>query len=102
MLQQMTKEFMQHFFSVYDNNIATPYMHIFVANIHEFKKIHSIINAFNCQGLEKLNDLTTSQFFRATNKKTIKTNESIPLDDRIWLRQILELRSRMDTQILKS
>ena len=70
MLQQMTKEFMQHFFSVYDNNIASPYMHIFVAHIHEFKKIHSIINAFNFQGLEKLNDLTTSQFFRATNKKT--------------------------------
>ena len=93
---------MEHFFNVYGSNVATPYLHIFAAHIHEFKQIHNEINSFNCQGLEKLNDLTTSQFFRATNKRIMKKTkcdeEDQTTDYKIWIRQILELRNRMDLQ----
>ena len=117
-------------------------MHIFVAHLHEFKSINGAINSFNIQGLEKLNDLTTSQFFRATNrKKTNKCkkrsvsqvelpsiNETVEIvnnvdkdnidfnpftnqelssssssedeqdNNKIWLKQMIELRNRNDEQ----
>ena len=44
-------------------------------------QLHGDVNLFYEQGLEKLNDLTTSQFYRSTNK----TN---------FITQLLNLRNR--------
>ncbi len=40
-------------------------------HLHEFVELYGDVNLFNQQGLEKLNDQTTTQFFRGTNKKKI-------------------------------
>ena len=71
-IRNRTRQFMELFFSCYERSVVTPYLHIFAAHLHEFKEINNTINNFNLQGLEKLNDLTTMQFFKATNKR--KTN----------------------------
>ena len=141
-VQVTTRAFMGQFFACYDRKLVTPYMHIFSAHLHEFKQINGTINSFNIQGLEKLNDLTTSQFFRATNRRktnkckkrapdveiaahdrnggTIAANndynpfvnadsdaDSVDEDeqntDKIWIKQMIELRNRNDKQsFLKS
>ncbi|RMZ97560.1 hypothetical protein BpHYR1_039871 [Brachionus plicatilis] len=52
------------------NTLHTP----FFSHVHQFQKFHGDIILFNLRGLEKLNDQTTIQYFRASNKreKTIK------------------------------
>ena len=96
---------------------VNPYLHILVAHLHEFKMIHGSVNNFNQQGLEKLNDRTTMEYFRATNKnkyawrranengdertifdETYTIHENF---DKIWLIQILELRNRNDEAMIK-
>ncbi|KAJ8017417.1 hypothetical protein HOLleu_45198 [Holothuria leucospilota] len=42
-------------------------MHLFVAHSHEIVKRHGSLNAFSCQGLEKLNHVMTVDYFRSTN-----------------------------------
>lgn len=55
--------------SLYTQTSVTPYMHMFNHHlIDQFKK-YGNINYFNTQGLEKLNDLSTMDYFKATNKK---------------------------------
>ena len=87
-VELMTSEFMDNYFTCYRHSSVTPYIHIFVAHLHEFKQINGSINNFNMQGLEKLNDMSTNQFFRATNKRTT--------DPKLWIKQIIDLRNRMD------
>ena len=82
-IKAMTNEFMEAYFACFERSSVTPYLHIFVAHLHEFKQINGTINNFNMQGLEKLNDMTTNQFFRATNKK--KTTQ-----EKLWIKQIIE------------
>ena len=43
-------------------------MHLFSSHLSYFVKSFGDVDLFNIQGLEKLNDLTKSEFFRATNK----------------------------------
>lgn len=59
-------------------------MHAFVSHLHEFVHLYKDINAFNCQGLEKLNDLSTGQYFKGTNKQDTA------------LHQMLKKRNRME------
>jgi hypothetical protein len=55
--------------SLYTQTSVTPYMHMFTYHlIDQFKK-YGNINYFNTQGLEKFNDLSTMDYFKATNKK---------------------------------
>ena len=75
------------FTSVYHKSHETPYIHLFVNHLHEFIDIHGDVNSYSQQGLEKLNDLTTSQFFRGTNKKN-------------FLKQILEKRNRLELYLI--
>ena len=72
------------FLSIYNKNVATPYIHAFVCHLHEFVELYGDINAFNLQGLERLNEMTTGQYFKSTNKH----------DDA--LEQILMKRNRME------
>jgi len=42
-----------------------------VGHLAEFISAFGDVDVFNIQGLEKLNDLTTQQYFRGTNKQFI-------------------------------
>ncbi|RNA17410.1 hypothetical protein BpHYR1_013024 [Brachionus plicatilis] len=55
---------------------VTPYIHAFCSHVHQFQKFHGDINLFNLQGLGKLNDQTTIQYFKASNKRE-KTIEQL-------------------------
>jgi ubiquinone/menaquinone biosynthesis C-methylase UbiE len=54
------KGWVRSFTSVYQKKDVTPYMHAFAMHISEFLKLHGNISMFSQQGLEKLNDITTS------------------------------------------
>lgn len=56
------------FLAIYQLTDFTPYIHIFSSHLYEFVELHGDINKFNVQGLEKLNDLTTVQYYRGTSK----------------------------------
>lgn len=67
------KEQLHHWLNLfkicYPSDFITPYMHAFVVHIPEFIQIHGNLNLFSLQGLEKLNDITTQNFHRSSNKK---------------------------------
>ena len=60
-------------------------MHAFAMHIAEFIHLHGSVVKFTQQGLEKLNDVTTKHFQRATNHKEIQS-----------LKQILEKQLRIE------
>ncbi|CAF0834792.1 unnamed protein product [Brachionus calyciflorus] len=83
-LKQLTRQWLIDFLNVYGRTSVTPYTHAFVFHLHEFVDLYKDINAFNCQGLEKLNDMSTGQYFKGTNKRDSA------------LAQILQKRNRME------
>jgi hypothetical protein len=83
-VKRRTQEWLHLFLTVYSKVTVTPYMHAFVAHLHEFVYLYKDINAFNCQGLEKLNDISTTQYFKGTNHSDTA------------LHQMLRKRNRME------
>ncbi|RNA32675.1 hypothetical protein BpHYR1_027990 [Brachionus plicatilis] len=83
-LKQNTRDWLADLLKIYPRTTVTPYMHAFVAHLHEFVFLYQDINAFNCQGLEKLNDISTNQYFKGTNKRSSA------------LRQMMDKRNRME------
>jgi hypothetical protein len=71
---------------VYFVEKITPYINTFVHHLHEFVELYGNVKVFNQQGLEKLNDQTTTQFFRGTNRKE-------------FLKQLLNKRNRIKFNI---
>ena len=65
----------------------TPYVHAFVFHVPEFIENLKMLNLYNVQGLEKLNDLTTHYYHSSTNKHNIQ-NE--------YLIQLLKKQNRME------
>ena len=57
-----SKAWLQLYLTVYQSKHVTPYMHALVAHLHEFLQITQ-------QGLEKLNDVFTQQYFQSTNHR---------------------------------
>ena len=55
------------FTSIYQAKDVTPYVHALAMHMEEFIQLHGSVVKFTQQGLEKLNDLTTKHFQRATN-----------------------------------
>ena len=45
-------------------------MHLLIANIPEFLKLHGLLAPYSQQGLEKLNDDVTKVYYRDTNHRT--------------------------------
>lgn len=82
-MKQDTVNWIEKFKLAYNEEHITPYMHAFVHHFHQFIDLHGDINMYNEQGIEKLNDLTTSQFYRNTNKKK-------------FIRQLINLRNRLE------
>lgn len=54
---------------LYSQKSVTPYIHIFYCHVVEMLEIHGQISLFTQEGLEKLNDQSTVNFFSATNRK---------------------------------
>lgn len=79
-----TKDWLLAFAAIYDAKHITPNIHIFVNHVHEFIDKYSDVNQFNVEGLEKLNHMTHSQVFRATNNSAD------------YLKQIMRKRNRME------
>ena len=66
-IKKETKNWLLDFSENYAATHITPYMHCFGNHLHEFAKLYGDVNMFNVEGLEKLNHLTHSHVFRATN-----------------------------------
>ena len=89
MIKEYTVKVMDLNCKLYGSHM-TIYMHCFVSHLPEFREIHGDFNIFNQQGLEKLNDYTTSQYFSSTNKHI---NDNKNDDYRV---QIMNLRNRLE------
>jgi len=82
-LENRTKEFHHLFTTTYHFSKMTPYLHFFCFHLHDSYKNVGNLEYFSSQGLEKLNDLSTYQFFGGTNKH------------KNFIKQILEKDFRM-------
>ena len=60
------RQWATRFLSVYQSKHVTPYMHALISHVSELVSLHGNIVAFTQQGLEKLNDTTTKNYFEAT------------------------------------
>ena len=79
------KNWLKYYIKATDNEKFTPYVHIFVFHSIEFIKIYKNLNLFSNQGLEKLNDVTKTNYFRQTNKQKST-----------FLKQLLEKANRSE------
>ena len=84
MANNWLKLFLKHHFQ----KAVTPYIHVFCNHLHEFVSLYGDINIFNLEGLEKLNDFSTIEFFRSSNR-WVKRNSN-------FLKQIIEKRSQIE------
>ena len=66
-----TKVWLELFLSMYQTKHVTPYMHALVWHVPEFLRLYGTICPFTQQGLGKLNDKTTKDFFRSTNQRGV-------------------------------
>ena len=78
------RDWIRLFTSIYQTKDVTPYMHAFAQHVPEFLRLYGNIVIFSQQGLEKLNDLTTKHYQRATNHHYDA------------LKQVLEKRNRIE------
>lgn len=77
MFAKEAKDWIQSFLTVYQSRDITPYMHAFVMHVPEFLELHGYLVMFSQQGLEKLNDLTTQNFQRASNHRDYEALKQI-------------------------
>ena len=66
---QEIKEMDNLFLEVYQTKHVTPYMHTFAYHIPKFIFLHGSLAPFSQQGLERLNDTITKDYFRSTNHR---------------------------------
>ena len=80
-----TREFLKRFLEIYPQKELTPYIHFFSLHLHEQYEKFGNLNYFSAQGIEKLNDFSTYQFFSSTNKKENFIKQMLEKDFRISL-----------------
>lgn len=80
-----TTQFLNEFSGLYHNEEITPYIHFFCFHLPEQYEKFGNLNYFTTQGLEKLNDFSTHQFFSSTNKKESFIKQMLEKDFRIAL-----------------
>ena len=98
-VKRRTQEWLDLFLTIYNKTTVTPYIHAFVAHLHEFVFLYKDINAFNLQGLEKLNDLTTCQYFKGTNKSDNALTQMLKKRNRMEFLRLSVEDNDMDTQM---
>lgn len=84
-IKVLTAAYLDSYLELYHCGSITPYLHCFVSHLHEFRKSYGDFNLFNQQGIEKLNDLTSQQYYRSTNGS-----------HKDYLNQLMKKRNRMD------
>ena len=84
-IEENSKSFIEHFLKHYQTKHVIPYMHALRWHVPEFVQLYGKISQFTQQGLEKLNDKTTKDFFRSTNQRGLES-----------LRQIMAKRNRLE------
>ncbi len=66
-LQARINKWLQTYIEVYERKTITPYMHLLTKHATEIIQVHGSLDIFNCQGLERFNDVTTKDYFGSTN-----------------------------------
>jgi len=69
LLQQRMYQWKKDFNFLFEKSKHTPYLHILTDHVPDSIKKHGDLDVYNIQGLEKLNDQTTAEYFRGTNRK---------------------------------
>ena len=78
-IHQKSKSFLDLFLNLYQTKHVTPYMHALTWHVPEFIELYGTISIFTQQGLEKLNDKTTKDFFRSTNQRGLESLKQLVL-----------------------
>ena len=60
-----------NFLDVYQRKNVTPYIHLLSCHIIEFVRKYGTLAPFSQQGLERLNDIITKDYFRSTNHQDV-------------------------------
>lgn len=66
-LKSKIKNFFSLFLTLYQSKDVTPYMHALNAHVPEFLSLYKNIAYFTQQGMEKINDTASKDYFRSTN-----------------------------------
>jgi len=64
------KNWLSFYIILTNDNLITPYVHIFVNHVPELIRLYKNLNIFSMQSLEYLNSRTKLHYFRNTNKQT--------------------------------
>ena len=83
--EQRARQWGRDFVGIYHSDRVTPYIHAMMNHVGEFMRIHGSIVPFTQQGLEKLNDIVTKTYFRASSHRGVEA-----------LRQVIEKRNRIE------
>ena len=67
---------------IFERSKHTPYIHILTDHVPEALKKHGDLDVYNIQGLEKLNDQTTAEYFRGTYRKKEDLEQLVKLRGR--------------------
>lgn len=62
-------DWINNFVDVYQTKNITPYLHVLSCHIHEFVRRYGTISQFSQQGVERLNDVITKDYYRSTNHR---------------------------------
>jgi len=87
-IREQISNFFVNFKKIYLKKYMTPYFHVLTNHVEEMLENTQNLNLFSQQGLEKLNNFTTKEFFLSTNKKKTKNSD--------FVIQILFRRMRID------
>ena len=68
-IKQSASQWLKLFLEVYQTKHVTPYMHTLVFHVPEFIELYGSLAPFSQQGLERLNDNITKDYFRSTNHR---------------------------------
>ncbi len=84
-----SREWLATYMKINEGKKLTPYVHSFVFHVPEFIQNYKNLNLFSTQALEKLNNVTKTNFFKNTNKRNT------------FLQQLLEKANRVEFITLK-
>jgi len=84
-LESGAKKWVRDFCCVYQTKHVTPYIHALAMHVPELVRLHGNLSNFTQQGLEKLNDVTTTHYLRGTNHRKQEA-----------LQQLLQKRNRLE------
>ena len=82
-IECQAREWGQNFLCVYQSKEVTPYIHALMNHVGQFMQSHGSILPFTQQGLEKLNDVVTKNFFRSSCHRDEALKQLIEKQNRI-------------------